>query len=327
MCAEQCARVFRHQLCAVQPSSYCSEATALQLAQAAYSRGFKAIAQESSSFVELVRAIKELAWSFSLSASVLQVSRPTVGVGCTASLKTTIPKHGDHRCYVAVWSPTMSRMYRVTLTKDARSREDEDAAVSALVLLSMAEAMGLHGSPLDSCGALLSEVGLSYGNDDVVLGRAGVVCSLRMDHVTPMSFSDASRAASASGASSSARSEAVECDVVLRHDSVTVPALEALWDCPAASASVLCLPTSLSRKLAGVVCCGFAELSIVPCDTDDDDGDLIITFAAVTEHFTATAVAALPPNSILLSGSFNPFHTGLLCMCVWQSAQASTAFC
>jgi hypothetical protein len=70
-----------------------------------------------------------------------------LGLGLTASLRSDRPKHGDHRCHVAVNSAEVVRTWSVTLQKDARSREDEEALVERMVLNALAEGLGV-GSPL-----------------------------------------------------------------------------------------------------------------------------------------------------------------------------------
>lgn len=92
-------------------------------------------------------------------SSSAQAGRPTVGIGCTAALRSLSPKHGPHRCHVAVWAPSHATHYRITMTKGARSREEEDTAVSALILYSMAESIGPGVAPAAVTSAL-ADVGL-----------------------------------------------------------------------------------------------------------------------------------------------------------------------
>uniref|UniRef100_A0A6C0BEE7 Cytidyltransferase-like domain-containing protein n=1 Tax=viral metagenome TaxID=1070528 RepID=A0A6C0BEE7_9ZZZZ len=56
------------------------------------------------------------------------------GLGCTAVLSTLQHKKGDHRCYVASYNSTKITVFTLILTKDFRTREEEDVICSNLVL-------------------------------------------------------------------------------------------------------------------------------------------------------------------------------------------------
>ncbi len=69
---------------------------------------------------------------------------PTAGVGCTASLRSDRPKRGDHRLHVSVHTGVRTTTHSLTLVKEARDREGEEAIVLDRVLLNgMAEAFGV----------------------------------------------------------------------------------------------------------------------------------------------------------------------------------------
>lgn len=97
-----------------RPESFCSAATGHALATRAYER-----------------------------AGWLAPGAAVVGVGCTASLATDRPKRGDHRVHFAVRTATGLKSYALTLTKGARSREEEEALVDMLLLNALAEAFGV----------------------------------------------------------------------------------------------------------------------------------------------------------------------------------------
>ncbi len=66
---------------------------------------------------------------------------PVWGVSCTATIATDRPKRGDHRCHVSVYSATGWETSSLTFVKGLRDRDGEDAAVSALILNAIADAL------------------------------------------------------------------------------------------------------------------------------------------------------------------------------------------
>lgn len=68
---------------------------------------------------------------------------PVLGVACTATVATTRPKQGDHRAHIAIWQPTQLIAYHFVLAKGARTRDEEETAVSDLLLHAIATSMGL----------------------------------------------------------------------------------------------------------------------------------------------------------------------------------------
>ena len=87
------------------PAQFCSEETALAMADAALLR-----------------------------ATMLAPGRPAVGIGCTASLATDRPKRGDHRFFVAVAADDGARVISLTLEKGARSRAEEEELLDDVLL-------------------------------------------------------------------------------------------------------------------------------------------------------------------------------------------------
>jgi hypothetical protein len=97
------------------PESYCSAATALDLARAALER-----------------------------ARRLAPGVPVAGIGGTASLATDRPKKGDHRFHLAVLtSPTHGSAVSLVLHKGARDRPGEEAVLDAMLFNTMAEVFGV----------------------------------------------------------------------------------------------------------------------------------------------------------------------------------------
>lgn len=65
------------------------------------------------------------------------------GVGGTAALRSDRPKRGDHRAHVAIATARGTIVHSLTLTKEARDREVEEAVVVALLLNALAAAFGV----------------------------------------------------------------------------------------------------------------------------------------------------------------------------------------
>jgi hypothetical protein len=98
------------------PESYCSAATARQMAR---------------------RARERAAW--------LAPGEPVVGAGGTASLRSDRPKKGDHRVHVAAATSRAVVSLSLTLAKDKRERHQEEDLAARLVLNVLAEAFELPG--------------------------------------------------------------------------------------------------------------------------------------------------------------------------------------
>jgi nicotinamide mononucleotide (NMN) deamidase PncC len=70
-------------------------------------------------------------------------SAPLAGVACTAGLASDRPKRGPHRAHLAIQTATLTATQSLELAKGRRSRAQEEALVSRLVLNAVAEASGL----------------------------------------------------------------------------------------------------------------------------------------------------------------------------------------
>jgi nicotinamide mononucleotide (NMN) deamidase PncC len=82
------------------------------------------------------------------------------GIGCTASLRTDRPKQGDHRFHIAVQTLLHTTTFSLTLTKEARSREEEEHVLDLAFLNALAESLDLAERvdvPLLPGEALLTE--------------------------------------------------------------------------------------------------------------------------------------------------------------------------
>ena len=103
-------------LLGAEPTRYCVPDVARSLALAAYER-----AQELSS----------------------EEGAPCMGVGCTAALRSTPERRGQHRCYIAVATDEGVHELELMLTKGVRERAEEDEVVSRCMLLGLAKVCGL----------------------------------------------------------------------------------------------------------------------------------------------------------------------------------------
>ncbi len=65
-----------------------------------------------------------------------------VGVACTASLATTLPKRGDHRIVVAVQTLGETSVATLSLLKGARSRSEEETIAAAFILARIGAVVG-----------------------------------------------------------------------------------------------------------------------------------------------------------------------------------------
>jgi hypothetical protein len=97
------------------PASFCSSQMATIMAEAAYK--------------QVIRTEMNV-----LTANSCRKSFNVFGLSCTASLKTTEPKKGNHRCFIAVYSSIQTTIYELDLAKDRRSRLEEDELCSLLGL-------------------------------------------------------------------------------------------------------------------------------------------------------------------------------------------------
>ena len=101
------------------------------------------------------------------------------GIGCTAALRTLRPKRGQHRAYVGAQTLEATHTWSLELTKGARTRDEEEAVVSALVLHALAQIAGVEGPPLELLPGEQVEYQIHEGGDDwqqLILGEARAVC-------------------------------------------------------------------------------------------------------------------------------------------------------
>uniref|UniRef100_A0A7R9TVV2 Cytidyltransferase-like domain-containing protein n=1 Tax=Prasinoderma coloniale TaxID=156133 RepID=A0A7R9TVV2_9VIRI len=68
-----------------------------------------------------------------------------MGVGCAAALAALPAKRGAHRCHVCARTGAGTHAFELTLHKGARTRQEEDALASRLVLRAIGVASGLEG--------------------------------------------------------------------------------------------------------------------------------------------------------------------------------------
>jgi nicotinamide mononucleotide (NMN) deamidase PncC len=73
----------------------------------------------------------------------LAPGQSVVGIACTASLRSDRPKHGEHRFHIAIQTIQHTFTFSLTLTKEARSREEEERVLDLVFLNALAEALHL----------------------------------------------------------------------------------------------------------------------------------------------------------------------------------------
>ncbi|CAN8266991.1 unnamed protein product [Cochlearia groenlandica] len=109
------------QLLGKVPSQHCSQAIANEMALLAYNRALK----------------------------LCKPGYPVIGVGFTGTLATSLPKRGDHRFFLSTRASDRIWETSVTLTKNIRTREEEDKVSSCVLIQAMAKACQVSGT-LDS---------------------------------------------------------------------------------------------------------------------------------------------------------------------------------
>lgn len=68
---------------------------------------------------------------------------PLIGLACTATIATDRPKRGQHRAHIATWQKERTHHVYVKLKKGLRSRDEEETAVSLIILQALVDAYGL----------------------------------------------------------------------------------------------------------------------------------------------------------------------------------------
>jgi len=110
--------------------SFCSTATSVMMADAAWTRAAELYLADTRNFHELATV-------------------NLFGVSCTAALVSDRPKKGPHRVHIASSSQARSHAYTVSFEKGARTRVQEDIACSRLILDAVAEFSGVPALPRD----------------------------------------------------------------------------------------------------------------------------------------------------------------------------------
>ena len=72
------------------------------------------------------------------------VAGRVVGVSCTAAIATDRTRRGANRCHVAWFDGTRGVVGSLTLTKDIRTRPEEESICASLVLNALADASDLQ---------------------------------------------------------------------------------------------------------------------------------------------------------------------------------------
>jgi Cytidylyltransferase-like len=108
-----------------RPESFCSVATSQAMAR---------------------RAVERARWLLASDASPKVGLPPLAGVACTASLRSDRPKRGPHRFHASVCRGGQTETWSLTLTRDARSREEEEEVVDRVLLQLLLQSLKIEGS-------------------------------------------------------------------------------------------------------------------------------------------------------------------------------------
>ncbi|MDA1165528.1 MAG: hypothetical protein O3B13_20720 [Planctomycetota bacterium] len=111
------------------PDQFCSRETALRMASVAWRRAMNFATSDEAS------------------------AKYCMGVSCTASLVSSRPKRSEHRLWIAIESAIGSRVVSLTLIKEIRSREEEEAVAAGLLLSTICEACQLDTPTLPPLAA------------------------------------------------------------------------------------------------------------------------------------------------------------------------------
>jgi hypothetical protein len=112
----------------------------------------------------------------------LAPGRPVAGIACTASLSSDRPKRGEHRFHLAIQTAEHTTAYSLTLTKEARTREEEEIVLDRVLLGAMAEAFGVGERvpvPLLAGEEIVSDVRSFH--DEFAAFLAGQTAALRVE--------------------------------------------------------------------------------------------------------------------------------------------------
>ncbi len=104
------------------PEQACSVETALDMARRAYARA-RALEPGNDSLI---------------------------GLAVTSSLASDRPKRGDHRCHVALATPSGVELLSISLHKGARDRAAEEELVTGVAISALATACGVRGPELET---------------------------------------------------------------------------------------------------------------------------------------------------------------------------------
>jgi hypothetical protein len=194
------------------------------------------------------------------------------GVACTAALVSDRPKKGQHRCHVAVATETHITSYTVTLHKGHRTRVEEDDLCSHVLLNAIAASSSIADSDEANEYRALLEASLSGADDNIVK-------SIK-EKMSPLE------------------------NIIHGRTKRT-----------------LYIPTKsiYINDDSGVTGSSCADSVSATTNTDVDDKSLDIEHSRLTDPLTkknkqvmfrTLEDVALPANSLVYSGSFNPLHYG-----------------
>ena len=99
---------------------------------------------------QTARAMAMAAWSRGRQLAPDADPCRLVGLGGTASLATDRPKRGPHRIHVAAQTAKVTRSITLKLQKGKRDRSQEESLAASMMLVSLAETLGLDATEITS---------------------------------------------------------------------------------------------------------------------------------------------------------------------------------
>lgn len=130
-------------------TGYCSQSAIEKMTRKAYERAFKLAFREGMSLSEIAQS-------------------NIIGVACSASLVSSYPKYGPHKCFIGTESHDNACYHFLEMGKGARTRDQEEHLVSSLVLNAICESLSIQKSDIVNDQLLKSVQGYNLGSNGVV---------------------------------------------------------------------------------------------------------------------------------------------------------------
>jgi hypothetical protein len=247
-------------------ASSCSSSTALTMADASWQRANRYLLAESRDFNNL-RDVN------------------LFGVSCTASLVSERPKKGAHRVHIASTSQAISRLYTVEFEKGRRTRPEEDAACSRLLLEAVAACSGTQPLPTDYL--------FPQTNSEIHDKNDNKIDEISLDD----SNLDQNKI------------EVIKTTVIQRSD-----VMEKIYNREIQQALFVKRSAASDTKAARTEAADNTAAST--SDNSDSSADISPDDDYIHREFVVLEDVSLPKGTLVFSGSFNPLHEGHISLIV-----------